>query len=186
MFTRELLAELNSLTTEEPWPPDMEAITSRLQTRFVALREQKETKQKPSYLWYRDWDSNEHMFSEIVPAPIEAVDIMPTPPPLTIPRELKISERHELIELFLKCKSIKNPDNRQIIILNLRPAIANSVARSTIAKIEVSNLIDTCRNYEGGLVELLDGIEIYESGSVQIKLLRQKLIKMLPEEVSQS
>jgi hypothetical protein len=58
LYTRELLAEFDRLSPNESWPPDMEAISARLQRKFIDLRNQKLTEQTPTYLWNRDWSGN--------------------------------------------------------------------------------------------------------------------------------
>ncbi|BAG02469.1 caspase family protein [Microcystis aeruginosa] len=50
IFSRELLNELNSLKDTEVWPPDLESVMQSVQKKFIKLREDKQTRQTPSYL----------------------------------------------------------------------------------------------------------------------------------------
>ena len=157
----------------------MKAITGRLQRRFVELREQKQTEQTPSYFWCRDWGSSDRMFSQIS-GPASRLSVGRP----TLPRKLKISELSQLRDLFLNCDSVQDPAKRNDIILQLRPEIANNIARGRDANTDLVNTINTSRNYPGGLAELLYGIEFFEQGSLAVRDLRQAIAQMLPDEIS--
>lgn len=57
LFAEAVLRELKK-TPRAVWPPDMKAVTTRLQKRFAALRDAGQANQTPSYAVYRDWDGN--------------------------------------------------------------------------------------------------------------------------------
>ena len=50
IFSRELLNEFKSLKDTEIWPPDLESVMQSVQKKFIKLREDKQTRQTPSYL----------------------------------------------------------------------------------------------------------------------------------------
>ena len=180
LFSRELLAELNKLPADESWPPDMEAVTARLQRRFITLREQKQAEQMPSYYFYQDWGGNKRMFSQINPAPLVSQARSQS---MTVPRKLDLPELSQLRDAFLQCDSVRDRDKRNDVILQLRPDIANNINRNRDNNTDVLNLINTSRNYKGGLFEVLRIIKFFEGDSLAVKALRETISNMLPEEM---
>lgn len=179
IFSRELLNELNSLKDTEIWPPDLESVMQSVQRKFIKLREDKHTRQTPSYFLYQDWSGNrKERFSEIESATKTGKrDSFP------LPRNLTIQELGLLRDLFLQCQSMQYPQSRKDIILNLRKEIANNIIMEGNANSVVLSAIKTSRGYSGGLAELLDVIDIlYENDSVAMQNLRKTTIQMLPEE----
>lgn len=179
IFSRELLNELNSLKDTEIWPPDLESVMQSVQRKFIKLREDKHTRQTPSYFLYQDWSGNrKERFSEIEPATKTGKrDSFP------LPRNLTIQELGLLRDLFLQCQSMQYPQSRKDIILNLRKEIANNIIMEGNANSVVLSAIKTSRGYSGGLAELLDVIDmLYENNSVAMQNLRKATIQMLPEE----
>ena len=166
IFSRELLNELNSLKDTEIWPPDLESVMQSVQKKFIKLREDKQTRQTPSYLLYQDWSGNrKERFSEIEPATKTGKrDSFP------LPRNLTIQELGLLRDLFLQCQSMQDPQSRKDIILNLRKEIANNIIMEGNANSVVLSAIKTSRGYSGGLAELLDVIDmLYENDSVAMQ-----------------
>ncbi|MGK7895637.1 MAG: caspase family protein [Xenococcus sp. (in: cyanobacteria)] len=182
IFTRELLTELSTFEETEFWLPDMEVVMGNVQQKFIELRENGQTKQTPSFLMYQDWSGNKkERFSEIesIKKEIKTVDS------IQLPRRLNIKELGKLRDLFLECKSVQNPQSRKDIILNLRKEIANKIIMEGSANSVVLSVIKTSRSYSGGLAELLDVIDmLYENGSLEIQTLREAIIQILPEELS--
>jgi hypothetical protein len=179
IFSRELLNEFKSLKDTEIWPPDLESVMQSVQRKFIKLREDKHTRQTPSYLLYQDWSGNrKERFSEIEPATKTGKrDSFP------LPRNLTIQELGLLRDLFLQCQSMQDPQSRKDIILNLRKEIANNIIMEGNANSVVLSAIKTSRGYSGGLAELLDVIDmLYENDSVAMRNLRKTTIQMLPEE----
>lgn len=179
IFSRELLNELRSLKDTKVWLPDMEVVMSNVQQKFVQLREDGQTKQTPSFILYQDWTGNiKERFSEIEPATKTVAQDS-----FQLPRNLSIKELGRLRDLFLECQSIKDPQSRKDIILNLRKEIASNTIMEGNANQVVLSVIKTSYSYSNGLAELLDVIEmLYEKDSVALQNLRQTAIQMLPEE----
>ena len=178
LLSRELLAKFNALPKGDSWPPDMEAVMQALRKRFITLREQNQAEQTPTYFWTRDWADGEGRFGEITPDPsFTALK------ELKLPRKLNVSESIELRQSFLVCRVIKNSELRDSIILDLRPEIYNNLEHSDIPNVIVANLIDICRNYEGGFGELLTLVSSLEKGSTQVKNLWETAYRILPEEM---
>jgi hypothetical protein len=180
LYTRELLAEFDRLSPNESWPPDMEAISARLQRKFIDLRNQKLTEQTPTYLWNRDWSGNERNFGQMPVAPVLEI----TTPPFTVkmPRRLSVQELSQLLNLLTEIDALKNRQQRDRIIDMLRPEIRNSISRADDIRTDILNMFQTSRNYGGGLKELLDSIELFASGSIQFQALIQTINHILPEE----
>jgi hypothetical protein len=158
----------------------MEAISARLQRKFIDLRNQKLTEQTPTYLWNRDWSGNERNFGQMPVAPVLEI----TTPPFTVkmPRRLSVQELSQLLNLLTEIDALKNRQQRDRIIDMLRPEIRNSISRADDIRTDILNMFQTSRNYGGGLKELLDSIELFASGSIQFQALIQTINHILPEE----
>ena len=179
IFSRELLNELSLLKDTEVWLPDMEVVMQNVQQKFIKLREDGQTKQTPSFFLYQDWAGNiKERFSEIEPATRTREQDT-----FQLPRNLTIKELGLLRDLFLECQSIRDPQSRKDIILNLRREIANNIIMEGNPNTVVLSVIKTSRGYSGGLAELLDVIDmLYENDSVAMQNLRRTTIQILPEE----
>ncbi|CCI29547.1 effector-associated domain 2-containing protein [Microcystis aeruginosa] len=180
LYTRELLTELYSLFFNETWPPNMEAISARLQRKFIDLRAQGLTEQTPTYLWSRDWSGNERNFGQMPVAP--ALEI--TTPPFTVkmPKRLSVQELSQLLNLLSEIDALKNRQRRDVIVNQLRPEISNSISRADDTITDILNIFNTSRNYSGGLKELLDFTEVFARNSIQFQALIQTITHILPEE----
>ena len=182
LYTRELLAEFDRLSPNESWPPDMEAISARLQRKFIDLRNQKLTEQTPTYLWNRDWSGNERNFGQMPFTPI----LNPTNPlslPANLPRRLSILELSKVRDSFLRCPSIIDRQKRDKIVEMLRPEIFMNIRRGDDVNIDILNIFQSVRNYQGGLKELLEIINYFEVNSIQFQVLDRDITLTLLEEI---
>ena len=181
LFTRELMKELKSYNEIKYWLPDMEAVMRNIQQNFIKLREDGQTQQTPCFQLYQDWSGNKkERFSEIEPTNKKEIYHNPQ-----LPRKLTIKELGQLRDLFLECDSIRDPQRRKDIILNMRKEIANNIIMEGSANIVVLSMIRTSRSYSGGLAELLEVTDkLYENASRKMQNLRNAVLQMLPEELS--
>ena len=174
LYTRELLQELGQ--SQGSWPPDVRAISERLESRFIDLRNQGLTEQTPTYLWHRDWLGSEKYYAQMsTSATSQAI--------VNLPRRLEIRETVELRNLFLRCDSFSDRQRRDGIINMLRPEIARNISRGDDANTEFLSIFNTVRDYKGGLKELLDAIEFYEEDSIPFQALKQGIKRILPREI---
>jgi len=174
IFSRELLNELKSLKDTEIWPPDLESVMQSVQRKFIKLREDKHTRQTPSYLLYQDWSGN--IKSAFEPSQIE-------------PRKVELTKLEKVILLrdsFLMCRSILDPHKRKHIILNLRPEITNNSTLDGDNNTVVQSVIENSLDYQNGLLELLKTTKyLFERDSIQMNKLWKLAQELFPEEVAE-
>ena len=133
-----------------PWPPDMKALAEQLATHFSALRAAGKVNQTPAFFRYRDWDSSEVSFGQMaVAAGVVSLGV-------SVFQPLSFSDRMALVNALLACPPVQETSTRDQIVGSLRPAIANNINRRNVAKFDVLAIVQTCENYSGGLVELID------------------------------
>lgn len=156
------------------WPPDMQGLTADLLQRFTELRDAGEAYQTPSFFWYRDWNDNQgslgsaHVQGGAVPAGSR--------------RELMPNDKRLLTQALLLCPSMKNYNSREAVLLQLRSRIYNSIPRSTTAQIDVSNVVNTCLNYVGGMIELVEALRIFDGETTAAQNLDRLVRNLMPEE----
>ena len=178
LFSDEVLKELNLLPVEAGFP-DMEAVMSRVQRKFVNLRAEGKVEQTPFLLMYRPFSGGEQHFGQIQPASQMTQPIKP----LKMPQpKLDIQAKIDLIDLLMDCRSMTEPELRQAILSQLRPQIYNNLRRSGITRVEVGNLLDICLEYTGGLRELLLAIRGFEDNPETLNALLNRAKQLLPEE----
>ncbi|MCI2420110.1 TIR domain-containing protein [Saccharopolyspora sp. K220] len=81
----------------------------------------------------------------------------------------------EMVDALLAVPSMAEDDTRRILVGQLRSDIAGAIAHHSKARLHVINIVNTCRNYEGGLAMLLSVIEDVEGDSVPVRRLRQTM-----------
>jgi hypothetical protein len=161
LFSREVLAYLTSQAVDH-WPPDLTELVAYLQTRFSQLCAQGLTSQTPNYSWFKDWAGNEST-------------LMGFGTTLTVnrvqPRRLTLQEMDELVTAVAACPMIANPNRREIVLGQLRSEIAGAIPRDATLRMDVFNIVNTCLNYYGGLLDLRHRIYLFEQTSVQMQQL---------------
>lgn len=70
-----------------------------------------------------------------------------------------------LISAVLQVPTMADRDTRAAIISTLSPDLRDAIPRNPVPRVEILNLIRTCRNYPGGLRELVSAIRLIEGGS---------------------
>lgn len=179
LYTKELLTEFESLPPNISWLPEIEAISARLQRKFVDLRNQGLTEQTPTTLWNRDWIGNDLSFGQMPIDPVlETTKILSK-----MPKELTFSELLQIVNSLIACDTLRDSQRRDVIVDQLRPEIRNNIRRANDPKTDIINIVKTSRNYPGGLKELLAIVNFYESNSVQFQALKQTISNILPEEL---
>ena len=179
LYTKELLTEFESLPPNGSWLPEIEAISARLQRKFVDLRNQGLVEQTPTILWNRDWIGNDLSFGQMPIAP--AIGTIPLP--IKVPRRLETSELGQIRDSFVACATLRDRQRRDGIVDQLRADIFNNISRANDLTTDILNIIKTSRNYPGGLKELLDKVNFSESNSLQFQALKQTITQILPEEL---
>jgi hypothetical protein len=179
LYTKELLTEFESLPPNVSWLPEIEAISARLQGKFVDLRKQGLAEQTPTTLWNRDWIGNDRSFGQmpITPA-IGTISL-----PIEVPRRLETSELVQILDGLMRCDTLRDRQKRDVIVDQLRPQIRDNIDWANDIKTDIINIVNTSRNYPGGLKELLEIINLYESNSLQFEALKQTITQILPEEI---
>ena len=179
LYTKELLAEFESLPPNGSWLPEIEAISARLQRKFVDLRNKGLTEQTPTTLWNRDWSGNDRSFGQMPIAPaIGTISLT-----IKVPRRLETSELRQIVDGLMECDALRDRQRRDVIVDQLRPQIRDNISRAPDIKTDIVKIVNTSRNYPGGLKELLDNVNLYESNSLQFEALKQTITQILPEEI---
>ena len=82
---------------------------------------------------------------------------------------MNIKQRRELVEALLACPSISDRNKRDTVINDLPGNIKNNIQRDNADKFDVTNIVNACSNYPGGIDELIDCIEGYEGDSDSVQ-----------------
>lgn len=78
-----------------------------------------------------------------------------------------------LVDALLEVPSVAEDDSRRVLLGQLRAEIRNSIAHHPRARMHVLNIVATCRNYDGGLDELVGAIGEVEGDSLPVRRLRE-------------
>lgn len=78
-------------------------------------------------------------------------------------------ERGKLVDALLKCPSVGNRSQRDILVAELRDDIKNKVQLGHGERVDVANLVKTCLNYPNGIEELMAKVRIFEGRSLAMK-----------------
>ncbi|EDN70925.1 conserved hypothetical protein [Beggiatoa sp. PS] len=89
-------------------------------------------------------------------------------------------EKRKLINALFDCPSIKNNQLRQTVIEQLPSEIADNIPHLSHSKPQIVKMVDTCLNYSGGLLELIEAIRFFDEGTEQMQVL-DRFIEQLSE-----
>jgi len=93
--------------------------------------------------------------------------------------DLDFDQKKKLIELLLKCPSLKNAQSRHSVLAELPPHIAQAIEASNKAKQHVLNIVNTCMNHDGGLENLIEIVRFFDKETKQFQRLTDYFIKGL-------
>jgi hypothetical protein len=96
---------------------------------------------------------------------------------------LSILELSKVRDSFLRCPSIIDRQKRDKIVEMLRPEIFMNIRRGDDVNIDILNIFQSVRNYQGGLKELLEIINYFEVNSIQFQVLDRDITLTLLEEI---
>jgi hypothetical protein len=177
LFSREVMSRLEAERTD--WPPNMDEIAARLRVRFTELRNAGEAGQAPAYFHSQDWAGNEVALGQVAPSTSRSV------PHASLPRGLTPTELNQLINALLSIPVVLNPTDRDVVVADLRFDIRTAISRSDNARIQARNIIMTCRNYVGGIRELLDVTAIYAgNNSIAWQRFQEAVRATIPDELT--
>jgi len=86
-------------------------------------------------------------------------------------RQVLPQEVNSLVDLVLACPSMADRSARDAVVQQLPPAITNSISRNPHSKVDVWNIVNTCRNYNGGIDALIEGVRFFDGGTTQMQAL---------------
>jgi hypothetical protein len=162
LYTKELLAEFESLPPNGNWLPEIEAISARLKSKFEGLRNQGLAEQTPTILWHRDWSGNDlsSSFGQMPIAPVlETTKILSKMPKNTMPySDIKLQSPQiiQLRNVFVACPCIKDSNRRRIIYEELLQLYPHISIQETDLNTWVMNLIRRCQLYPNALETLIE------------------------------
>lgn len=96
---------------------------------------------------------------------------------------MKFRNKRKLLKVLLACPCISEKESRQTVIKQLRDDIKNKVKQNSKASVEVTELIDTCLDYPGGLEELVEIVHDFERNSFQIQAVFQTIARIFEFEL---
>jgi hypothetical protein len=85
------------------------------------------------------------------------------------------TKRQSIVDALRNCQAIQDRDTRNAIVNDLRPEIRSSINRHAAESVDVHNIVRTCLNYEGGLVELVETVRLFEHDALSMQTLDQVL-----------
>jgi hypothetical protein len=164
LFTREVLTELATAPADQ-WPPNMDQLASRVQTRFSSLRAQWATDQTPILFSYYDWAGNERSLGQ----PASGGGGAPAPAPIY--RELDFTEKLDLARALLACQPMATAGSRANVLKQIRHEVRIRIDDNDNPLMYTVNIIETCMNFAGAMPELLKVVRGYGSTSNEVQRL---------------
>ncbi|SFS77498.1 effector-associated domain 2-containing protein [Saccharopolyspora flava] len=79
----------------------------------------------------------------------------------------------ELVDALLKVPAVAEDDSRRVLLGLLRPEIRNAIPHHARTRAHVINIARTCRDYEGGLGDLVRALEELEGDSMPVRRVRE-------------
>ena len=88
-------------------------------------------------------------------------------PPSPSPKApLSAGVKRQLIQSLLACPTIGDRHTRDTVVEELPADVRNNIRRNTADRVDVSNIVTACMNYEGGLLALIESVRFYEGASI--------------------
>jgi len=172
LLTKELMAVLPAAGANA-WPPDMGAAADALATRFITLRQRRQTRQTPSTFWFRSPTRSGTYLAQMQ---------VSTPSDVAQARRLSTAETRTLLTAFLQLDSMRRQKDRDWIVRHLRPEIGTMIERRDSDRLDTLMILERSYYY-GGLVELLQAIDMLEMQSPAFKALVALAHGLLPDDV---
>jgi len=107
---------------------------------------------------------------EAINKPLDAAPAIGTPQSQP-KRQLAPQQVNQLVDRLLACPSVAERSARDAVVQQLPPAISNSIARNAHSKVDVLNIVNTCRNYNGGIDSLVEAVRFFDGGTIQMQAL---------------
>lgn len=87
--------------------------------------------------------------------------------PSTFPKgPLSARLKRQLIQALLACPTIHDRHTRDTVVEELPADVKGNIRRNTADRVDVSNIVTACMNYEGGLPALIESVHFYEGNSI--------------------
>ncbi|MFI6852449.1 hypothetical protein [Streptomyces sp. NPDC050416] len=102
-------------------------------------------------------------------------------PRATGPADCEASEpalRKALVEALEDLPAITDPGSREAVLRRLPRRLATSIPRSSVLRVELLGLIDTCITFHGGLRALWEAISFVDTGTRERDVLFAVLLRM--------
>ncbi len=87
-------------------------------------------------------------------------------PPLASARRQGTGDRAAVIDLLMGIPAMGDGQTRQLIVERLRPEIRGAIRRFPAARPDVFEIVSTCRDYAGGVRELIEAIRFVVGDSL--------------------
>jgi hypothetical protein len=105
---------------------------------------------------------------------------LPSPPPTSSPPPVSFSQKQELVQSLLNCRSISDSNAREAVLRQLPANIYQSITANHRADVHMLNVVDACLNYQGGIESLIGAVRFFERGSRQMQELDVVIKRIFP------
>ena len=82
---------------------------------------------------------------------------------------LTFRQKAELVNALLECATVRDRATRDAEVNDLRPNLRDSIPRSPVDRVDVSNIVTRCLDYPGGITELIEIVRFYEGDSLGMR-----------------
>jgi len=97
---------------------------------------------------------------------------------------LSLHQRQRLVERLLECNHMNDDAARTAVLAQLPSWLQNAIELAGNRKVQVSNIVSTCLNYEWGLELLIDALRFFETNSEPMREVYRTLESIRPQPVS--
>lgn len=86
--------------------------------------------------------------------------------------------RDELIAALLECPTILEYDRREALVRQLPDSIRRNLKTTSVAQVDVTELVSWCMNYQDGLLRLMEQLRIFEGDSLPMAHVQGVWVRM--------
>jgi hypothetical protein len=115
---------------------------------------------------YEDLNAVARKLEGLHNAGVEGGGVSPVPPSGPLKGPLSARVKRNLIQALLVCPTISDRHTRDTVVSELPADVRSNIRRNTVDRVDVSNIVTACMNYEGGLQALIESVRFYEGNSI--------------------
>jgi len=85
-------------------------------------------------------------------------------------------KKSRLVDLLLECPTLKDKNNRDLLIKELPPYITNNIENNEQPRMHVLNIVNTCNNYKDGVEHLFKVLKNLDGNTIPFKKMVDEFI----------